>query len=182
MSDNTSKMSNAKKYGIIGATAIAVVIIIVIVKNKLTASSTVILPPRTQTPGSPVVPAGSVIATVQTTITTLFGPSPLATVKLPSGLKKNSAGNGIVTSSGVSVKTYDPNTGAYQESDGTWYLQDGTALLAYDMTNGVYQEEDQTWYTFDGTALATYNITTGVYSEENDPTTYYDRNGNPVSS
>lgn len=161
--------NGTKKVLIWGGVGLAVVIIY-LVTAKL-SSPTTVLPVRTQTPGSPLS-ATSLLNSI-----TGFAKSLVVKPTLPPGFKMAANGQ-ITTAQGTAVKTYDPNTGAYQEADGTWYTTQGTPLTYYNITNGVYQEEaDGTYYTFDGTALAYYDPTTGNYVEETDPTTEYNNAG-----
>lgn len=81
---------------------------------------------------------------------------------------------------GTALNSYDPTTGVYQETDGTYYLQDGTPLDSYDPVHGVYQETDGTYYTLDGTALSFFDPSTGVYQEEGS-SVFYDTNGNVIN-
>lgn len=76
-------------------------------------------------------------------------------VALPPGLSRDVNGNIITIADGAIVKTFDANTGAYQESDGTWYSYEGLPLMYYDTTNG-------------------------NYIEESDPTTLYNKQGEPI--
>lgn len=58
---------------------------------------------------------------------------------------------------------------------------DGSIIMV-DTTTGAYQESDGTWYTEDGNAMSYYNPNDGSYVEEGDPSsTLYDANGNPVN-
>jgi hypothetical protein len=167
-------MTKTKKvviWSLVGVGTITVVALIVKASKK--ASVTVTLPIRNQVAGTAAVKnntANSIIGAVKGLV---------SSTPLPLGFKRDSKNN-ITTADGTIVKTYDPNTGAYQETDGTWYLNNGTVLLAYDSTNGAYQESDGTWYTFDGTALASYDPNTGAYKEQGDDTVY-DREGNPIN-
>jgi hypothetical protein len=166
---------SGKKIGIGIGVAAFVIVIFVIAKNAANkAAATIILPRRTVTPNTAATATG-----IFTQIKNYFS-SAVTPVTLPSGLKHGTGSQILTVADNTPVKTFDPNTGAYQESDGTWYLEDGTALLSYDITNGTYQESDGTWYTFDGTALSYYDPTTGNYVEESDQTTMYDKNGNPI--
>lgn len=77
-----------------------------------------------------------------------------------------------------SIKYQDPNTGIYQDVDGTWYLNDGTPINDFDPKTGAYQEDDGTWYTFQGTPLMNYDKNTSSYQEQDG--TWYDMQGNEV--
>lgn len=92
---------------------------------------------------------------------------------------KNYEGNFVNATGNPSIVYQDPNSGIYQDVDGTFYLKNGTPINDYDMNTGAYQEDDGTWYTFQGTPLMNYDKNTGSYQEEDG--TWYDRSGNPVT-
>ena len=165
--------NSTKKIAIWAGVGVGLVLVYLLVK-KATAATTV-LPKRTQVPGSPVT-GNNLLNTIGG-----FAKSLVTAVALPPGFKMGSNGQST-TAQGTPIKTFDPNTGAYQEMDGTWYTQQGTALLYYNTANGVYQEEDGTYYTFDGTALVYYDPSTGNYVEESDPTDLYNKSGAIINS
>lgn len=70
-----------------------------------------------------------------------------------SGMFVDQNGKIVAAGDGSSVINSDPNTGAYQEADGTWYLNDGTALMNYDPTNNTYTEADGSIYGMGGNYL-----------------------------
>ena len=67
-----------------------------------------------------------------------------------SGMFVGKNGEIVAAGDGSAVMNSDPSTGAYQESDGTWYLNDGTALSNYDPTNQTYTESDGSIYDMGG--------------------------------
>jgi hypothetical protein len=70
-----------------------------------------------------------------------------------SGMFVDASGKLVAAGDGSSVINSDPKTGAYQESDGSWYLADGTALNSYDPATQNYQEVDGTNYLGSGVAV-----------------------------
>lgn len=170
---------NTKKGLIIAGIGVSVIIVILVIKNAIKSAQTKILPYRTQIPRSSAT-SNSIINTLTNEIkSALKGTS---SITLPAGLKLGADKKSIVTvADNTPIITFDPNTGAYQEKDGTWYLMDGTPLLAYDIKNGTYQESDGSWYSFDGTALSYYEPVSGNYAEADDPTTLYNNAGNVIN-
>jgi hypothetical protein len=119
---------NAKKIKIalIVATILVIIAIVVIIKKTKT-TGTITIPIKVYMPNKPTA--------------------------LPNGFTKNTKGE-LYTQNGILVKTYDPNTGAYQEINDKWHLYDGTPVWAYNTENGFYQKEnDGKWYTIDGFEL-----------------------------
>jgi len=80
-----------------------------------------------------------------------------------SGMFVDAGGKLVAAGDGTPVMNSDSATGAYQESDGTWYLNDGTALKNYDPTNQTYTEADGSVYSMAGDYLGD----TGVYTDNN---------------
>lgn len=165
--------SGTKKVLIFSGVGVGVLVIVLLLKKSMAATS--YLPIRTQVPGSAAVGGGVLNQLVN-------GVKSLVPVVAPAGFIKGSGGQ-LTTAAGVKILTYDPNTGAYEETDGTWYLKTGVPLNYYDVNNGVYQEQsDNSWYTFDGTSLAYYDATTGNYVEDVNPKVMYDNTGKVINT
>ena len=99
-----------------------------------------------------------------------------------SGSYVDANGRLIAASDGTSIMNSDANTGAYQESDGTWYLQDGTALSDYNPYNSTYTEFGGSTFTFGGSEITPSTDATVSTDTTFDPSTFWGATGKIRSS